>query len=125
MQEIYPTLETNLRHIAFVPVYASLIYILYSLVRHVPTGLAEAFSGILFVPLTALGSYASLWILTSLLPLPVTITLLTLGAVYTILRTIWRMLSFKRIGEVVSDAARKVSSTASSTASKVKKAIRR
>jgi len=125
MQEIYPTLETNLRHIAFVPVYASLIYILYSLVRHVPTGLTEVFSGILFVPLTALGSYAGLWLLTSFLPLPVAVTLLTIGAVIAIIRTVARMLSFKRIGEVLSDAARKASSTASSAASEVSKAVKK
>ena len=124
MQEIYPTLETNLRHIAFVPVYASLIYILYSLVRHVPTGLAEAFSGILFVPLTALGSYAGLWILTSLLPLPVTVTLFTIGAVITIFRTISKMGSFKRIEVIASKVAGEASSAASSAASKVKKAVR-
>jgi hypothetical protein len=36
-----------------------------------------------------------------------------------------RMLSFKTIGEVLSDAAKKASSTASSTVSKVNKAVKR
>jgi hypothetical protein len=107
---VFETLQANQFTLAFVPVYASLVFILYSLVRHVPTGLGELFSGLFFIPFTALGSYASWYLLKTFTSAQVSVALLTIGAVISIIRTLIRMASFKKVAvssTVKSSSARK------------------
>jgi len=93
----FETLKENRFQLAFVPVYTALIYVVYSLVRHVPTGIAELFSGLLFIPLTAAGSLLTYYALTTFANETVSVVLISLLAVVALLRTLSRMAYFKKM----------------------------
>ena len=81
-----------------VPVLAYVTYIIYSFIRHLPTGLANLFFGIFGVPLTIIGQIVLFFLLKlagekSLIPAGI----LALVAAFAVLSTIYKMIFFKKV----------------------------
>lgn len=81
-----------------VPVLAYVIYIIYSFIRHVPTGIANLFFGLFGIPLTIVGQVILFFLLKlagekSFIP----VIVLTLVAISSIISTLYKMVLFKKV----------------------------
>ena len=94
-------LETLNQHkilLATVPVISYILFIMYSFFRHIPTGFANLFFGLLGIPSTIIGQVVLFFVLKlagekSLIPAGV----LTLVAVFSIISTLYKMLYFNKV----------------------------
>jgi len=84
--------------LATVPVISYIVFIMYSLFRHIPTGFATLFLGLFGIPSTIIGQVVLFFVLKlagekSLVPVGV----LTLVAAFSIISTLYKMLYFNKV----------------------------
>ena len=95
---MFETLNQHKTLLASVPIITYIVYIIYSFIRHLPTGFANLFFALFGFPLTILGQVVLFFVLKlagkeSYVP----VIVLTLVAGYSIITTIQKMLVFKKV----------------------------
>jgi len=92
-------LHENKVALASVPVISYILFIIYSFIRHVPTGFANLLLSVFGLPLTIIGQVITFFLLRAVFSKEshVPVYVLGFGAVLAIVSMIYKMATFKQI----------------------------